>query len=111
MAKRKTPKALAAVVITRHRLQIEHTEELLRVKRTVPVENQADHVKRLTEEQIVARMEGYNTCLEDAMHESNCYAGFHNYGPKQADGARYQVPPGSEDFLDWRRIYYTNGIA
>ena len=109
--KSKTPEALARVIMERHAAQIAHTEELLRVKREVPVENQADHVRAKTEAEIVAFTNGYSACLEQVMHEFNCYAGFHWFGPKDADGGRRVVSSESPDYLEWRRLYYTNGIA
>lgn len=114
--KRKTPPALAEVIMTRQPAVIEHCEEMLRVKRTVAVENQADHVRDRSEAEMVAFVNGFNACLEAVMHEFNCYAGFHNYGPMQGTDprlgtARHQVAPGHPDYLEWRKLYYTNGIA
>lgn len=115
MAKRKTPPELARVIMERHPGVIAHLEEMLRVKNTVAVENQAPHVRDRTVAEMVAFVNGYSACLEIVMHEFNCYAGFHNYGPvtKFAEGvtSRYQVPPDHKDFLEWRKLYYTNGIA
>lgn len=116
--KRKTPPALAEVIMHRQPEVIAHCEEMLRVKRTQPVESQADHVRNRTEAEMVAFVNGFNACLEVVMHEFNCYAGFHNYGPPVPGSAafgelpaRYSVPPGHPDFLEWRKLYYTNGIA
>lgn len=117
--KRKTPKELARVIMERYVAMIEMTEERIRVKREVPVENQADHIRNTTEAEMVARMEGYSSCLEDTMHEFNCYGGFHNYGPKVQhveDGkivysGRHSVSEKDADYLPWRKLYYTRGIA
>lgn len=105
----------------RHNAMIEMTEERLRVKREVPVENQADHIRNTTEAEMVARMEGYSSCLEDTMHEFNCYGGFHYCGPvvkiplrepgSIPSTVRYSVAEGHPDYLPWRRLYYTRGIA
>ena len=124
MAKRKTPPALARVIMERQPEVIAHLEEMLRVKRTVAVENQAPHVRDRTEAEMVAFVNGFSACLEAVMHEFNCYAGFHNYGPVVKDVAqslgntpalvshsRHSVAPGHPDYLEWRRLYYTNGIA
>lgn len=124
MAKRKTPPALARVIMERHPQVIEHLEEMLRVKRTLPADQQADHVRNKTEAEMVAWVEGFSACLEAVMHEFNCYAGFHNYGPKQfvppvdlsvpatqRPTYRQIVPSRHPDYLEWRRLYYTNGIA
>lgn len=114
--KRKTPAPLAEVIMTRQPEVIAHLEEMLRVKRTVPAENQAPHVRDRSEAEMAAFVNGFNACLEVVMHEFNCYAGFHNYGlPKTSEKhlgtARHQVAPGDPEFEEWRKLYYTNGIA
>jgi hypothetical protein len=113
--KSKTPPALARVIMERYPAQIAHLENKLHIKRTVPVECQSDHIKEQTEAEMVAFLRGYQTCLEDAMHEAKCYAGFNNYGPQEVHAgghtARTQVREGDPDFIEWRRLYYTNGIA
>lgn len=124
MAKRKTPPALARVIMERQPDVIAHLEEMLRVKRTYPADQQADHVRNRTEAEMVAFVNGYNACLEAVMHEFNCYAGFHNYGPVVKNVAavlgnspalvsqsRHSVAPSHPDYLEWRKLYYTNGIA
>jgi len=90
---------------------LSYTEEKLRIKRTVPVEYQGEHIRGKTEGEMTAFMEGYAACLEDAMHEARCYAGFHWYGPVDANGGRHAVNDTSPDYLPWRKLYYTNGIA
>lgn len=118
MAKRKTPPALARVIMDRQPEVIAHCEEMLRVKRTFAPENQAPHVRDRTEAEMVAFVNGVNACLEMVMHEFGCYAGFHNYGPlkRNAPGSeggtsRSAVGPADPDYLEWRKLYYTNGIA
>ena len=120
MAKRKTPPALARAIMERQPEVIAHLEEMLRVKRTVAVENQAPHVRDRTEAEMVAFVNGYSACLEAVMHEFNCYAGFQNYGPPRPlhgdNGAlvgtsRAAIGPSHPDYLEWRKLYYTNGIA
>lgn len=118
MAKRKTPPPLARVIMERQPQVIAHLEEMLRVKRTVAPENQAPHVRDRTEAEMVAFVDGVNACLEMVMHEFGCYAGFHNYGPlkhhepaPQAGTSRSAVGPTHPDYLEWRKLYYTNGIA
>lgn len=119
MAKRKTPPALARVIMERQPEIIAHCEEMMRVKRTLPLDCQADHVKNRTEAEMVAFVNGYNACLEAVMHEFNCYAGFQNYGPLRVikrEGqpdctARTGLGPDHPDYLEWRKMYYTNGIA
>lgn len=116
--KRKTPPALARVIMERQPEVIAHLEEMLRVKRTLPLDCQADHVKNRSEEEMVAFVNGFNACLEAVMHEFNCYAGFQNFGPRTTanslDGvslSRTSVGPKDPDYLEWRKLYYTNGIA
>lgn len=112
--KRKTPKHLAEVIMIRQPNYLAHTENLLRVK-MLPLENQGDHVKKLTEAEIIARMDGYNSALEDAMHEAGCYAGFMNVGPEVIGPGgvkiRTQARLTDPEFREWRRAYFTNGIA
>jgi hypothetical protein len=121
VAKRRTPHELAEVIMHRHAEVIAHAEEKIRVKRTVPLENQAEHVRNASEEEIVAFVEGYSACLETVMHAFNCYAGFHHYGPQKpaepipVTGSpimvRRQTTQGQPDYQPWRRLYYTNGIT
>jgi hypothetical protein len=110
--KSKTPPALARVITERYPVYLAHTEEKLRVLRTVPPENQADHIRGKTEAEIIARLEGYQACLEDAMHEANCYAGFNHYGPAEPCGnstVRHSVREGEPGYEPWRKLYYTRG--
>ncbi len=129
--KRKTPAPLAEVLMVRHEELLTHLEEKLRVKRTVPVENQADHIRDATEAEMIARMDGYNACLEDVMAAFKCYAGYSYAGPTRIDPAtgwksRSLFDSGeaaeadqfyktditkAPRFAEWRRMYYTNGIA
>jgi hypothetical protein len=119
--KRKTPPELAKVIMERHPAVIEHLEEMLRLKRTLSEENQPRYVKGRTEAEMVAFVNGYSACLEEVMHVFKCYAGFHNYGPpvktyvsrpgSLLSTVRHQVAPANPDYLEWRKLYYTNGIA
>lgn len=126
MSKRKTPPALAEVIMYRQPEVVKATEERLRVKALYG--NNPDHIAEWlvnkTEAEIVSFMEGYNACLEAVMHEFNCYAGFHWYGPEkdaepvdlsvpahQRAKVRTQVRGDDPEFRDWRKLYYTNGIA
>lgn len=133
MPKRKTPKELANVLMTRHEQVLDHCDEMLRVKRTVELENQAEHIRNRTPEEMIAFVNGYNACLEAVMHEFGCYAGFSYAGPtrEQEDSAgnkyksRSLFDPGeykeaevfyktditqAPRFAEWRKMYYTNGI-
>lgn len=117
----KTPAALARVLMERHPAIIEHTEEKLRVKRTIPVESQGEHIRAQSEGEMAAFAEGYAAALADVQHEFNCYAGFQHYGPavrtivskpEEVPGTvRHSVSQDDGNYLSWRRLYYTNGIA
>ena len=115
--KRKTPPELARVIMERHAATIEHVESNLNVKRKYP-SAQAQWLKDKTEAEIIAWMNGYSACLEEVMFEFNCYAGFQHVGPKTTensiDGKSYSrdvIDRTHPEFEEWRRSYYTNGIA
>lgn len=118
--KRKTPPALAEVIMNRQPETIAWIEEKIRVK-GLPVDQQAEHIQRQTLGEMAAFMDGYNACLEEVMHRFNCYAGFHHYGeptvtPQSSPGTvpgtvRYQVSESHPQYRPWRKLYYTNGIA
>lgn len=113
--KAKTPKPLAEVIMVDFPIVIERLEEMLRVKGAVPTENQGEHIRDKTEAEMIAFVNGYAACLERIMCEFNCYVGFQYYGPQtaHADGikSRHVITKASTDFAEWRRLYYTNGIA
>lgn len=111
--KRKTPKALAEVIMTRQPEVLNWIEEKMRVK-TLPLSQQAPHVQEQTVGEMTAYMDGYNACLEEVMHRFNCYAGYMHVGPRQRLGgveSRNSVGPNDTSYREWRRVYYTNGIA
>lgn len=98
----------------RYDLALKHLEECLRVKATWPVEDQAEHIQRQTESEILARFDGYQRCMEDMLHEHNCYAGFMYVGEIQrheGSTSRQSVGLDHPEFREWRRTYFTNGIA
>lgn len=110
----KTPAPLAEVIMQRHPDTLAWIEEKMRVKQ-LPVDQQAPHVQRQTEGEMAAYMDGYNACLETVMHAFNCYAGYHHYGVaiKAPDGttARTTVSEKDSEYREWRKLYYTRGIA
>lgn len=111
--KRKTPPALADVIMHRQPETLAWIEEKMRVK-GLPVDQQAEHIQRQTLGEMAAFMDGYNACLEEVMHRFNCYAGFMYAGPRQRVGgveSRRSVGPDDTSYREWRRLYYTNGIA
>lgn len=107
---KRTPKHLREL-IQRHDEFINYCEERIAAKTTVPVENQAAHIRQTTVECIVGQAEGAWVMLEAALMAYGCYAGYSNFGLKQtnADGAahRSSVTPGHPEYRDWFRIYYT----
>ncbi len=106
----KTP-AKIANLITRHQDRIEWIADILRVKRTLPLENQADHVRDNSEDYWIGMAVGANATLEEALHEHKCYAGFMHVGePKRnASGVTSWtgVKEGDPEYADWRRHYFT----
>lgn len=113
----KTPKILQEA-IAQYERAVTHTEELIRVKHTVPEENQAQHVRDGFDALWIARLEGQWVLLEYLLHQAKCYAGFMYVGrpkyqliegtsPPQYTTARYGVTLQDPDFADWRRVYFT----
>lgn len=112
---RKTPKHLLPL-FDRHQALIEHVTEVLRVKRTVPLENQANYIKEKPEEYWIGLADGYNGLLESALHESKCYAGFCVIGATkvrvEGTESEYYYPSIGWDhpeYAGWRRQYYIRG--
>lgn len=109
---KKTPKHLQALV-NQAAAYAEHITEMIRVKTTVPLENQADHVRERTVEQMIGRAEGFNSAVESVLMEYGCYAGFHNVAATKVkiegtDQAWYPpIGPDHPEYADWRRRYYT----
>lgn len=110
--KRKTPKHLVEL-IQRHADFVDYADERIRVKTTVPEENQADHIKGITVAEIEAQATGAWVMLENALMAYGCYAGFCYVGLKVRENGAYVwrgVPPSHPEFKEWRRHYYTNGV-
>lgn len=107
--RKKTPKHLIEL-IQRHEDYVDFANERIRVKTTVPIENQAPHLHDLTVAEIVAQATGYWVAVEAALMAYGCYAGFHYVGHKVSDGhgkAHWTyVHPGDPEFAEWRRCYY-----
>lgn len=105
----RTP-AKVVELLSRHQQQMDHVEEVLRVKRTVPLENQAEHVKSRSEDYWIGIAHGASNMLESVLHEYKCYAGFHHVGPKTTlDGEPFHpwVNMGHPDYTSWRVSYHT----
>lgn len=112
--KRKTPDHLRALIQNQAHF-MNHTDELIRVKLEVPVENQAEHVRKGTVEQFIARAEGVNLLLERALCDWGCYAGFMYLGKPvrvRDEGSGFTIRHESvgtdhPEFQEWRRCYFT----
>ena len=104
---RKTNKA-AMVALDRFENQLKHFEEILRIKREVPVENQAAHVRDRGEDYWLGRIEGAVAQVEDALFDNKCYHGFMYIDskgmPLSLNGQRITEHP---EFKEWRRRYFT----
>lgn len=100
--------------IERHEAYIEWIEEVLRVKRTVPVEDQAKHVREKSEEYWIGLAHGASSMLEAMLHEFGCYAGFQHMSEKRTqrnqDGTvstwREAVGPDHPEYTSWRVRYF-----
>lgn len=106
--KKKTPDHIVNM-LQRHADNVEHHEEMIQVKLTVPIENQAQHVRQNTVEQMIGRIEGMNTMVEEALHAYGCYRGFtYRARPKTIDGTtvRVFVGPNHPEFKEYRRTYH-----
>lgn len=103
---RKTPKHVLKLIAA-YVAYCDHVDEIIRVKATVPVARQADHVKKPIEIYI-ARLEGYYSLLESAMHDAKCYRGFVYAGPVKNHERRTHLSTSDPEFADWRRHYFTN---
>lgn len=112
----KTPARLVAA-IERHAGHMIHISEVLRVKRTVPAENQAGYLRDRSEDYWIGVAVGRSNALEEQLFEAKCYAGFNyiasNWETFEQDGVTHNVArsvsPNSPDFAEWRVQYYLKG--
>lgn len=108
----KTTKSVAAMIANQE-MMMDYISDIMRVKRDVPIEYQANHVSSRSEDYWIGLADGVNSMLEYAMHKANCYAGFSYMGePKKVpDGtmSSQSTRPGNADYAGWRRMYYTKG--
>lgn len=106
--RKKTPKHLVEL-IQRHADYVDFANERIRVKTTVPEENQAEHIRSITVAEIEGQATGYWVAVESALMAYGCYAGYSYVGHKQTDsdkGGVWTYPkPGDTDFAEWRRLY------
>lgn len=112
---RKTPKHVLEL-LKRHENLIQYITECIRAKTTVPVENQAPHIRDNSVEGWVGMASGCNAMLEESLSIAGCYAGFCYLAaaPIYTDGGGKYVPstnppstnPNNPDFAEWRRQYF-----
>lgn len=86
----KSPKYIVHAVET-HSRAVEYCKELIRVKHTVPVENQAQHIQDGFPALWIARVEGQALMLEDMLFNANCYNGFHYTSPETYEWDRTYI--------------------
>ena len=109
--KRKTP-AKVVNLISRHLDTMDYIDECIRVKTTVPVENQGWHIQRTSVERMIGMADGANQMIEVTLFEHGCYAGYKNIGEKKTiNGCSFREWAKLDDpnFADWRREYLTRG--
>jgi len=68
---------LLAVMIERQENTMLHVARCLWVKANLPLENQAEWLRNKTEAYYIGMADGVNNMLEDALHSSKEYKGFH----------------------------------
>lgn len=110
--KKKTPPFMIEM-LKRHAAGMDWVDEMIRVKMTVPVDSQANHIKDHDIDYFVGLADGQNAMMENALHSYGCYAGFQNVGPKvTTDGVEYRPWVGSahSDYRGWRRVYCQRGV-
>ena len=108
MAKKITP-ASVVKMLERHQGAINYIDEVIRVKKFVPVENQAEHVRSKSVEYWIGRADGANAMMEDALFSAGCYNGY-SYVDRQEtiNGLTFNPCIGTShpEFVEWRREYH-----
>ena len=105
---KKAPKHLVKLA-KRHRALILHVSKVLEAKEKG--EDVPDWVNRPVEYwEWLAH--GYNVMMEEALHISGCYAGFHHCYFEGDTSKRVLMEDMSDPkkYKDWRRDYFVNGV-
>ena len=105
---------LLAVMIDRQQKTMRHIAQCLHSKKVVPLEQQADWLKSKPVEYYIGLADGVNNMLEDALHSSKEYKGFHHiYFPNNDyESEPTYVPHRSSrlsdqpEFQEWCRQYH-----
>jgi hypothetical protein len=105
----KTPKSVLSLM-ERQQRTMRHVDDVLSAKRNIPLENQSSWIKDKPEEYWIGLADGVNMMLEEALHRSNCYAGFQYQSDKpliSSDGSEWYpyTRHENEDYAGWRRVY------
>lgn len=109
MASKKATPASIINLLARHKGMMNYVDEVLRVKKFVAVENQADHVKSRSAEYYEGLAYGANAMMENALFESGCYHGYSYVNREETiSGVAFNpcIGPTHPEFLDWRREYH-----
>ena len=105
---RKTP-AHVIKLLESYETRMVHLEEMLRVKKTVPVENQSSFIRENSEEYFMGMIQGVVSMMDSVLHEFNCYHGFYYVGADRKPlehvvGQKIQENP---EYRDWRISFYS----
>jgi hypothetical protein len=103
---KKTPAYLVSA-IGQYGIACRWVAEKIRVKHTVPVENQASHIRDGFPALWVARLEGQQVMLEAMLHHAKCYAGFYYTDPNAFEPGQSPEQIGMDNpaFAEWSRQY------
>jgi hypothetical protein len=104
---KRTPNTVR-LMLENHRNRLAYIDECLRVKATVPVENQAAHIRDNPVEHFVGMAWGANVTIEELLFAHKCYHGYRYAGPiQQINGVNHypHVSTKHPDFREWRRLY------
>ena len=108
MPRKKATPAHLADLLSRHRDTLAWIDESLAAKARLPLENQAEHIKRPVE-YWEGMAYGANNMVEQALMSYGCYRGFSYVGPRVTlDGKLHSpwVALNNPDFKEWRRSYH-----
>jgi len=121
MAVKKTPQ-IVKKLLAQHRARIAWIDDILRIKATVALENQAEHVRNHSVEYYEGMAWGANAVIEEVLSAHNCYHGFQNVGPimlgvrkvngpslvREDENEAYTFPivrHTDPTYQSWRRLY------
>ena len=105
MARKTSAHALS--LLQKYEDRMKNLEEILRIKSTVPEENQAPHVRDNSFDYYYGLIQGVVSMMDTILHEFNCYHGFYYVGP---DRQLLEHVPGQSitenpEYRKWRVSY------